>query len=122
MRLMFRGGRTWILDHGRRAVRRLRRQDIALAGGLKAAHRILDRGDLNPASSAISPQAKAPASAYDRKICALAMLAPAIQRMILEGRQPGGLNLQLLINATPPLAWADQEAWLEDLARDSPAR
>jgi hypothetical protein len=46
----------------------------------------------------------------------LALLAPNLQRMILEGRQPAGLDLNTLMHAEPPLAWADQEAWLEGLS------
>jgi site-specific DNA recombinase len=117
MRLAFRGGRTWIVDHQGRAARRLKRQDATLAAALRSAHRIMSREGLNPASSDVSQDARAPANPYERKLCQLALLSPNIQRMILEGRQPEGLNLQTLIDADPPLSWADQEAWLDRLSR-----
>jgi site-specific DNA recombinase len=119
MRLAFRGGRTWIVDHEGRAARRLKRQDVTLAAALKSAHRILSREGLNPASSDISSDARAPANAYERKLCQLALLSPALQRTILEGRQPECLNLRALIDAAPPLSWADQEAWLDRLSRSA---
>jgi site-specific DNA recombinase len=114
MRLAFRGGRTWIVDHQGRAARRLKRQDVTLAAALKSAHRIMNREGLNP--SDISADARAPANAYERKLCQLALLSPNLQQMILDGRQPEGLNLQALIDADPPLSWVDQEAWLVRLS------
>jgi hypothetical protein len=115
MRLAFRGGRTWIRDHEGRSGRRLKRQDLRLAAALKAGHAILAREGLSPLTPAIAPEAKAPVSAYDRKLCCLALLAPHLQRMILEGRQPEGLDIGSIIQADPPLAWADQETWLDGL-------
>lgn len=52
--------------------------------------------------------AAAPQSPYDRRILRLALLAPDIQRDILAGRQPRGLNLESLIHQDIPLAWSDQ--------------
>jgi hypothetical protein len=49
MRLAFRGGRTRIVDHERRAASRLKRQDLALAAALKSAHPVLNREGLSPA-------------------------------------------------------------------------
>ena len=87
---------------------------------LKKAHVILARDGLDPESTT-PPTAKAPSNDYDRKLCTLGLLAPSIQRMILDGRQPDGLSLQTLINATPPLAWADQLTWIEEISRSGPA-
>jgi hypothetical protein len=116
MRLALRGGRTWIVDHDGRAARRLKRQDLTLAAGLKSAHRILSCQGLNPASS-ISSAARAPTNAYERKLCHLALLSPHIQRLILDGRHPDDLSLQSLIDADPPVLWSEQEAWLASLSQ-----
>ncbi len=115
MRPVFRGGRTWLLDHEGRSHRRDKRQDLVLAAALKSAHAVLNRESLGPWSPAIPREAKAPSNVYERKLCGLALLAPDLQRLILEGRQPAGLDLNALIRSDAPLAWADQEAWLERL-------
>jgi hypothetical protein len=50
----------------------------------------------------------APVSPYDRKILRLAFLDPDIQRDIIKGRQPQGLNLQALAAMALPLDWSAQ--------------
>lgn len=119
IRLAFRGGRTWAVDKGGRALRRTKRQDLALVAALKTAHAVLSRARLNPSASAVSTDGKAPQSTYDRKLCLLALLSPKIQSAILEGRQPPSVMLQDLLGAKPPLLWADQDAWLSQLGRET---
>lgn len=54
----------------------------------------------------------APANPYERKLCRLALLAPDIQKRILQGRQPRGLTLDQLVNGTILTAWpAQREAF-----------
>lgn len=55
-----------------------------------------------------SLDSRAPVSPYDCKLCRLVLLAPDLQRAILDGRQPPGLNLQQLIQQPIPRAWPDQ--------------
>jgi hypothetical protein len=43
-----------------------------------------------------------------RKLCRLAFLAPDIQRRILEGRQPPGVNLEMLVQVAIPTSWPEQ--------------
>ncbi len=50
----------------------------------------------------------APGSPYDNRIQRLAFLAPDIQRAIIEGRQPIGLNLERLVKTNLPLSWIEQ--------------
>lgn len=50
----------------------------------------------------------APVSPYDRSILRPAFLAPDIQRDILAGLQPLGLNLETLRKLVIPLAWQEQ--------------
>ena len=54
----------------------------------------------------------APGSPYERKILSLGLLAPDIQRAILDGRQPAALNLERLIHGDIPLGWAQQRQLL----------
>lgn len=61
--------------------------------------------------------AVAPATQHDRQVCRLALMAPEIQRQILAGHQPRGLQLRQVLKTPMPLAWADQKAWLEAVSR-----
>jgi len=45
---------------------------------------------------------------YDRRLIALAFLAPDLQRAILDGRQGPGLTLSALRAADLPLSWDAQ--------------
>ena len=51
-----------------------------------------------------------PVDAYDRKLCRLAFLAPDIQGLILEGRQPLDLTLDRVVNRGVPVCWRKQRA------------
>ena len=61
--------------------------------------------------------ATAPTTQHDRQVCRLALISPELQRQILAGRQPYGLKLRQVLKSPMPLAWADQKAWFEALAR-----
>jgi len=54
----------------------------------------------------------APESPYERRILRLAFLAPDIQRDIIAGLQPSGLNLGRFMKIDVPLAWPDQRVAL----------
>ena len=107
LELRTRGGKTWLVDAG--AGVRKPRPDRALIAGLRRAHAELDRHgiDMMDARASID-EAKGIADPYLRKLSALAFLAPDIQNMILEGRQPPGLTLASLLSAPPPLDWHEQ--------------
>jgi site-specific DNA recombinase len=45
----------------------------------------------------------------------LAFLAPDLQRAILAGEQPSGLNLEQLIHNPIPVSWAEQAALFDTL-------
>jgi hypothetical protein len=52
----------------------------------------------------------APATPYLRRIVKLAYLAPDLQRMIFDGRQPGWLTLERLTRGDFPISWSRQRA------------
>ena len=92
--------------------------DPKLVNALKRAHRDLSDASASPLCAPSELHgAQAPATHYERKLCRLAFLSPAIQRRILSGRQPAGITLQALVNGEIPLAWTDQSGWLDSLAR-----
>ncbi|RVQ64892.1 recombinase family protein [Croceicoccus ponticola] len=102
--LPLRGGRRMVIAGSRSSPR----PDATLVDALRRAHRMVERDRTGmPVISA------APVSPYDRKILRLAFLAPDIQRGIIEGRQPHGLNLQTLIGMALPLDWSAQRHILD---------
>jgi DNA invertase Pin-like site-specific DNA recombinase len=75
------------------------RPDPVLIASLRKAHRMLERRNALPWLEA------APLSAYDRRVLRLALLAPDIQRAILNGRQPMKCNLEVFMKSEVPLNW-----------------
>ena len=102
-RMQLRGGRTWTTGQALASARS--KPDPTLVDGLRRAH----------ALCACDHTAKH--SPYERALRRLAFLAPDVQRLILEGRQPIGLTLQALLRADMPLSWREHRSWLETVAR-----
>jgi len=98
-RMQTRGGRTDILAGDRNAPQ----PAPSLIKALRKAHAMLDR------DSGKGPILQAaPVSPWKRNLVRLAFLAPDIQRLILDGRQPDHLTLALLMKEDIPLLWSDQ--------------
>jgi DNA invertase Pin-like site-specific DNA recombinase len=109
IRCRIRGGRTWVLPPGGSETRRGSRRDPVLIRGLRRAHRLAAEIGWRCADGSVPHQTgRSPESAYMRKLCRLAFLAPDIQRRILEGRQPPGVNLEMLVQVAIPTSWAAQ--------------
>jgi hypothetical protein len=106
-RPVFRGGRTWRRD-GDGATRANRGSDPALATLLKSAHAMLGRYKASPLDPASHVDAEAPVNQRDRRLMSLGMLAPDIQKAILERKAPVGLTANKLLAADLPIAWGDQ--------------
>ena len=102
-RMQLRGGRTWITVEGDRAA--FPRPDPALIGALRRGHELLALADH-----------AAPKRPHDHKLIHMALLAPELQRTILEGRQPPGLTLARLLRSPCPMAWARQSEWMREVA------
>jgi site-specific DNA recombinase len=81
---------------------------------LKSAHALLSQHQMSPLEPDAHCKAAAPAWQRQRHLMALGLLAPDLQRSMLEGRL-GSLPHQLRVDA--PLAWADQR-----LVRDNPCK
>ena len=109
VRMKFRGGQTWLdLANAAPAVVGPR-VDAVLVTALRRGHAILlDLGACPQSRPDELMHAAGPASAYAGKIARLAMLAPDIQRAIIEGWQPRGLTLQRLMDTEIPVGWTDQ--------------
>jgi site-specific DNA recombinase len=77
---------------------------------LKSAHALLMQHQMSPLEPNEHSNAAAPAWQRQRHLMALGLLAPDLQRSMLEGRFHSLPN-QLRVNA--PLAWADQQLMIE---------
>lgn len=77
--------------------------DPVLIAALRKAHSMLERQ-----RGGMPALTTAPEAAYDRMILRLALLAPDIQKAILAGTQPRGLNLERFKTLEIPLSWAEQ--------------
>ena len=113
VRPVFRGGRTWLVTPDGATGLARAKIDPALTKALWQAHRELARskaGPLTPEEDLV--EAQGVPDSYLRRLIRLAVLAPDIQRAILEGRQPAGLTLQQLMDQEPPIAWPDQRQQL----------
>ncbi len=109
VRCRIRGGRTWVLAPAGSEAGRKTRRDPVLIRGLRQAHRVAAGIGWRCADGTVDLQTgRSPESAYIRKLCRLAFLAPDIQRLILEGRQPAGTNLEMLVHVAIPTSWPEQ--------------
>ena len=96
--LPLRGGKRHIIL-GKRCPRR---KDPTLITALRRAHAMVSKDRGMPLATEVSR------SPYERRIQRLAFLAPDIQRVIVDGVQPPGLNLERLIKTVLPICWDDQ--------------
>ena len=97
----FRGGPT-SGQHAEPQFRTLNASEL-----LREAHRLLERYSMSPLSASEHSRASAPAWQRQRRIMALGLMAPALQKRILQG---GDLVTTALSDGELlPLAWIDQE-------------
>lgn len=83
--------------------------DKPLIAALKRAHRELaDHGYHFRNAEPDLAEAHGFGDPYRRRLTQLAFLAPDIQRAILTGRQPPGLNLKRLTSSELPIEWDEQ--------------
>jgi DNA invertase Pin-like site-specific DNA recombinase len=77
---------------------------------LRSAHSLLAVHSMSPLEPDSHRHATAPSWQRQRRILAIGLLAPQLQKAILQGRfsQPA----DRLFAEPPPLAWSDQAAWL----------
>ncbi|WP_417492622.1 recombinase family protein [Maricaulis sp.] len=107
MRLKPQSGRSWIEPVSDSP----RQPDPALVSALRQAHTMMTRD-----ARGLPILLSAPAGPYRRKLIRLALLAPDLQKQILDGRQPHGLTVSQLIACDLPLSWPAQRAMIQALA------
>jgi len=88
--------------------------NTSLAAALKKAHLQLHELGTSPLTSrSDQSEATAPETQHLRHLCRLAFLAPHLQRRIMRGEQGWPLSAKTAIKIRMPLAWADQDRWIE---------
>ena len=109
IRCKLRGGRTWITPPPGSEARMPTRYDPVLIRALRQAHKLTAAMGRCLTDGALDDiRGKAPTNPYERRLCRLAFLAPDLQRSIMEGCQPPGINLERLIHHPIPLSWCSQ--------------
>lgn len=113
IRCRLRGGRTSMAAPAGADAVRTSRRDPSLIRALQHGHRIAAAMGWRSADATLADtRVAAPESAYHRKLCRLAFLAPDIQQRILAGRQPTGMNLENLMARDVPTSWrAQRQRW-----------
>lgn len=107
VRPIFRGGRTWMVRPNGGSVASA--SDRHLIKALVQSYEGLAEYNSAPTQTPGAwRQATAIPRSYLRQVYPAAFLAPDLQRLILEGRQPAGLTAAQLIEGGVPLAWTDQ--------------
>ncbi len=106
IRMKTRGGRTWITRPQGSDPHVPARPDRALIKALRLAHQIARAHGL--IGQAEHGDMRAPQIAHHRRLAELAFLSPELQKAILEGRQPRGLNLAHLLQTGIPADWDEQ--------------
>jgi DNA invertase Pin-like site-specific DNA recombinase/diadenosine tetraphosphatase ApaH/serine/threonine PP2A family protein phosphatase len=100
--LPLRGGKRHIVLGKRRP----RERDRTLISALRRAHAMATKERGMPLVHT------APVSPYQTRIQRLVFLAPDIQRAIIDGAQPAGLNLERLVKCQLPISWHEQRELL----------
>jgi len=105
-----RGGRTWLVEaNGRRRSR----PNNALICALRRAHSELQSRGVDLTDQRVRlAEPRGVDDPYLRKLTGLAFLAPDIQRLIFEGRQPVGTTVSQLLSQPVPLEWDKQRRML----------
>lgn len=121
VRMVKRGGARVAIGPDGQAAIRATKTDPALSAALiraEAWKRQLLSGDVASLREIARAENVTPACA--RRVIKTAFLAPDLKIAILEGKQPAGLSLEVVIRSEMPLDWDDQRRLYA--AHDQPAR
>ena len=105
---LFHGGRRWSHRTVDGSVAASPQVDPGLAACLKAAHVMLEKQNASPLRPDDHSSAQAASDQRGRRKMNLGLLAPDLQRAILENRAPSGLTANKILSMDLPIAWVDQ--------------
>ena len=80
----------------------------SLADLVRLAHRKLDTYNASPLQPERHSDMTVPIDAWSRQRVVVGLLAPDIQKALLQGAEPSGLDVDQLLAADIPLDWAEQ--------------
>ncbi len=112
---LLRGGRSWSRKAEGGSIAAARSSDPALLTCLKTSHAALEKHNASPLHPDHHVHAQAAIDQRGRRMMNLGLLAPDLQRAILENRAPAGLTANKILSMDLPLGWADQRRVLESL-------
>jgi hypothetical protein len=84
----------------------------SLAELIRVAHRKLSEHDASPLDMASHARMRAPADAWSRQRLGIGLLAPDIQKAVLQGTLPSTLDPGALLAMDLPLDWYEQRRTL----------
>jgi len=87
-------------------------RDGELADLIRTAHRKLAELHASPLDHSSHAQMRAPTDAWSRERIGLGLLAPDIQKVLLQGKLPSGLDQERLLSREMPLDWDEQRRFL----------
>ena len=117
-----RAGRPWTEHAEKPAAPPL---NDGLVEALRSSHRELLELKSSPLTACRDlAEARPPQTHHRRQLARLPFLAPDLQAIILEGREPAHINLRHLLKTELPLAWADQRVLfgVQEPAQPAPSR
>lgn len=83
-----------------------------LADLVRKSHRLLERLYASPTQPEAHVCMTTPINEWGRRRVSIGLLAPDIQKMLLQGKAPPHIVPNMLIDRDLPLDWIDQERWL----------
>ncbi|WGM30611.1 recombinase family protein [Brevundimonas sp. NIBR11] len=110
-RPQFRGGRTWATSKAGGSVGHSTQGEDAMLTKLRRAHAIVNRHGASPLATSFD-EARGIDDSFERRIAALAFLAPDVQKAIAEGQTPIDLTKAQLQSLRLPLSWSEQRKML----------
>ena len=116
IRLVMRGGRSWLSTQGGSPLPPYVRPNAKLVQWLRNGHSILSASGVRPDSIRPMLKTRAPTSPRKRALAEFAFLAPDIQQRILSG------EIQSAPLGRLPLSWAEQRRMVAQFERDVSSR
>jgi len=116
IRLVMRGGRSWLSTQGGSPLPPYVRPNAKLVQWLRNGHSILSASGVRPDSIRPMLKTRAPTSPRKRALAEFAFLAPDIQQRILSG------EIQSVPLGRLPLSWAEQRRVVAQYERDVSSR
>lgn len=75
---------------------------------VRKSHTLLTKLNASPLAPALHGQMTVPINEWSRERMGIALLAPDIQKMLLQGKVPAHINPEILVSRSLPMDWVEQ--------------